>query len=67
LSPKLPVVKARDVIQVAERIGFVYDRQKGSHAVYYRSEDRARIVIPVHQGKDKCIFDQALPGSMESC
>jgi len=48
----MPVVRARDVIRVAERLGFVLDRQKGSHAVYYRARDRARIVIPVHQGKD---------------
>lgn len=52
MSPKLPVVKARDVVRVAARVGFVFDHQKGSHAVYYRNEDRARLVIPVHAGKD---------------
>ncbi len=48
----MPVVRARDVIRVAERLGFVLDRQKGSHAVHYRAHDGARIVVPVHQGKD---------------
>ena len=52
MSPKLPVVKAGDVIRVAERLGFTFDRQKGSHAVFYRAEDKARVVIPIHQGKD---------------
>jgi len=35
LSPKLPAVKARDVVRVATKPGFVFDHQKGSHAVYY--------------------------------
>jgi predicted RNA binding protein YcfA (HicA-like mRNA interferase family) len=52
LSPKLPVVKAREVVRVATKRGFVFDHQKGSHAVYYREKDNARIVIPMHAGKD---------------
>ena len=27
------------------------DRQKGSHAVYYRKSDGARVVIPMHVGR----------------
>lgn len=49
---KLPAVKARDVVKVAESIGFVLDRQRGSHAFYYREADRGRVVIPMHAGKD---------------
>lgn len=49
---KLPVARARDVIRVAEKIGFVFDRQRGSHAVYLRAADHARLVIPVHKGRD---------------
>jgi predicted RNA binding protein YcfA (HicA-like mRNA interferase family) len=49
---KLPVVAARDVIRVAERLGFAFDRQKGSHAVYLRVLDKRRLVIPVHKGRD---------------
>jgi predicted RNA binding protein YcfA (HicA-like mRNA interferase family) len=49
---KLPVLRAREVIRVAEKLGFVFDRQKGSHAVYRRESDGARVVIPVHAGKD---------------
>ena len=49
---KLPVVGARDVIRVAERLGFVFDRQKGSHAVYLRASDKRRLVIPIHKGRD---------------
>lgn len=52
MNPKLPVVRAREVIRVAKKLGFVVDRQKGSHAVYYRQRDGARIVIPMHANKD---------------
>lgn len=47
---KLPVVPARDVIRVAEKLGFAFDRQKGSHMVYLRAADHRRLVIPVHKG-----------------
>ena len=49
---KLPAVAARDVIRVAERLGFTFDRQRGSHAVYLRVSDKRRLVIPVHKGRD---------------
>ena len=49
---KLPSASARDVIRVAERLGFTFDRQKGSHAVYIRGSDHRRLVIPVHKGRD---------------
>ncbi len=49
---KLPVVTARDVVRVAEKLGFVFDRQKGSHAVYLREPDKRRPFIPMHKGRD---------------
>ena len=52
MSPRHPVANAKDVVRVATSIGFVFDHQKGSHAVYYRAHDRARIVIPMHGHKD---------------
>jgi predicted RNA binding protein YcfA (HicA-like mRNA interferase family) len=45
---RLPSVKPREAARVAEKIGFVLDRQKGSHAIYYRTTDRRRVVIPMH-------------------
>lgn len=48
MSPKLPAVTAKEVVRVAERLGFVFRRQSGSHAIYVRKEDRARVVIPMH-------------------
>lgn len=49
---KLPSVPAREVIRVAEKLGFAFDRQRGSHAVYLRVADHRRLVIPVHKGRD---------------
>ena len=49
---KMPMVRAREVARVAERVGFVFDRQRGSHAVYYRASDGRRVVIPMHGSKD---------------
>ena len=49
---KLPAVRARDVVRVAQSLGFVFDRQRGSHAIYYRTSDCRRITVPVHSGKD---------------
>lgn len=50
--PKLPSIRAREVARVAESVGFTFDRQRGSHAVYYRAFDRRRVVIPMHGAKD---------------
>lgn len=52
MTPKLPVVRAKDVVRVALQLGFEFDRQRGSHAVYRRPSDGARVVIPMHSGKD---------------
>jgi len=52
MTPFLPQVKAKDVIRVARKLDFVFDRQSGSHSIYYRERDKRRIVVPVHSGKD---------------
>ena len=52
MSPFLPQTKAKDLVRVAKQLGFELDRQKGSHAVYYRASDKARVVIPMHTGVD---------------
>jgi len=52
MSPGLPVITSRDVIKVAKKLGFQFDRQSGSHAVYIHLEKKLRVVIPIHPGKD---------------
>ena len=53
MTPKLPTATAKDLVRVAERLGFVFRRQRGSHAIYVRDSDRARVVIPMHKGELK--------------
>ena len=46
-----PTVKAKEFIKVIEKLGFYFDRKKGSHAVY-KNNDGRRVVIPTNSGKD---------------
>jgi predicted RNA binding protein YcfA (HicA-like mRNA interferase family) len=52
VSNRLPQLKAKDIVWVASKLGFTFDRQSGSHAIYYRESDRRRVVVPVHPGKE---------------
>jgi len=52
VSAKLPVVTAKEVARIAQRLGFELRRQKGSHAIYIRATDGFRVVIPMHSGAD---------------
>lgn len=47
---KLPVVTARQVMKVLERLGFQRIRQSGSHATY-RHPDGRWTIVSVHGGK----------------
>jgi len=53
VTAKLPAVKARDLVRVARQLGFEFRRQRGSHAIYVRSNDQSRVVIPTHAGELK--------------
>jgi predicted RNA binding protein YcfA (HicA-like mRNA interferase family) len=44
--PKLSPLTSQKVIKILERKGFVLDRIKGSHRVYYHSESKRRVIIP---------------------
>jgi predicted RNA binding protein YcfA (HicA-like mRNA interferase family) len=50
VSPRLPAVTGKDLARVAQRLGFEFRRQTGSHAIYVRTSDKARVVIPMHSG-----------------
>ncbi|MBI2415906.1 MAG: type II toxin-antitoxin system HicA family toxin [Candidatus Kerfeldbacteria bacterium] len=49
--PKLPVVKARELIRALQQQGFVILVQVGSH-VQLKHPDGRRTTIPFHAGKD---------------
>lgn len=49
--PKLPVVKARELIRVLEKLGFYHYHQVGSHA-QFKNPDGMKVTVPVHGGKE---------------
>lgn len=45
---QFPAVNPKQLVKIIQKLGFVFDRQKGSHAIYYRAADHQRAVIPMH-------------------
>ena len=59
--PKLPCVSGREAVRALEKLGFVFVRQKGSHAILRRSGSGC--VVPMHheisQGTLRGVLKQA--------
>ena len=52
MSTKFPDVTSKQIVKIAEKLGFKFKRQSGtSHAIYYRESDRRRTTIPIHGNK----------------
>jgi predicted RNA binding protein YcfA (HicA-like mRNA interferase family) len=47
--PKLPSLTPKKVIEILKKKGFVLDRSKGSHQIYYNPKTRRRAVVPFHK------------------
>lgn len=51
MTSTFPAVTAGQIVKVLQKIDFVFVRQSGSsHAVYKRSSDHRRTVVPMHSG-----------------
>ena len=50
MTPKLPRVTARQVLQALKKRGFAEVRQSGSHVILKNAEG-VRVTLPVHAGK----------------
>ncbi|MBZ7995153.1 type II toxin-antitoxin system HicA family toxin [Campylobacter canadensis] len=48
--PELPILTAKECEKLLLKNGFIFDRQKGSHKIYYK--DNLRMVLPFHSGKN---------------
>jgi predicted RNA binding protein YcfA (HicA-like mRNA interferase family) len=48
MSERLPALRAREVVRILEKAGFVRWRQKGSHLTMFREADRRSLTIPIH-------------------
>ncbi len=45
---KSPSLTPKDLIKLLENKGFVFDRAKGSHQIFFHSENKLRVVVPMH-------------------
>lgn len=45
---KIPSFKPRELIKKFEKIGYIIDRQKGSHVILYNSINGKRLTVPLH-------------------
>lgn len=49
--PKLPLLNAKEVARILEKLGFKLKRQEGSH-MFFEHPDGRTTVIPNHGGED---------------
>ncbi|MCY7322793.1 MAG: type II toxin-antitoxin system HicA family toxin [Phormidesmis sp. CAN_BIN36] len=50
---KLPIVSGADCVRALEKIGFVVDRQRGSHIILVREDPRTTVSIPNYKELDR--------------
>jgi predicted RNA binding protein YcfA (HicA-like mRNA interferase family) len=46
---KLPVVSGAECVRVLEKIGFLVERQRGSHIILIRENPRTTVSVPNHK------------------
>jgi predicted RNA binding protein YcfA (HicA-like mRNA interferase family) len=46
--PKLPLLTPKKVMKVLESKGFILDRSRGSHHIYYHPVTKRRVIVPYH-------------------
>ncbi|MBI4143463.1 type II toxin-antitoxin system HicA family toxin [Candidatus Woesearchaeota archaeon] len=51
MNGKLPLLTAKELIKILNKLGFDLIRQKGSH-VYLKHKDGRSTVVPLHAGKE---------------
>jgi predicted RNA binding protein YcfA (HicA-like mRNA interferase family) len=50
---KLPVISGRDLVKALEKVGYVVDRQHGSHIILLRQNPSSMTVVPDHRELDR--------------
>lgn len=50
---KLPVIAGAECVKALEQIGFVVDRQRGSHIILVREDPRTTVSVPNHKELDR--------------
>jgi predicted RNA binding protein YcfA (HicA-like mRNA interferase family) len=47
---KLPSLTGKEVVSLLKKVGFIVERQRGSH-VFLKHDDGQATVIPIHSGE----------------
>lgn len=47
--PKLPALTPQKVMKIIQKRGFILDRVKGSHHIFFHPETKRRVIIPFHK------------------
>ena len=50
---KLPVISGRKLVRALERMGFILDRQRGSHMILFRPDPPTTVTVPDHRELDR--------------
>ena len=50
---RLPVISGADCVKALDQIGFVVERQRGSHIILVREDPRMTVSIPEHKELDR--------------
>ena len=50
---RLPVISGRELVRALEKIGFVLDRQRGSHLILFREDPPTTLSVPDHRELDR--------------
>ncbi len=45
----LPALTPKEEIKILEKHGFILDRVKGSHYIYYQPKTKRIVVVPLHK------------------
>lgn len=51
--PKLPVISGRDARRAFERLGWTFDRQRGSHMILTKAGISTNLSVPDHRELDR--------------
>ena len=51
MNGKLPLLDAKELIKILNKLGFEVIRQRGSH-IYLKHKDGRVTVVPLHSGRD---------------
>jgi predicted RNA binding protein YcfA (HicA-like mRNA interferase family) len=50
---RLPVISGRDFVRAMAKLGFIVDRQKGSHMILFRADPPMTLSVPDHRELDR--------------